>query len=480
MKRILVYMLLMLVGTFIFVGLLKAELRTSISGSVVDEKTGIGVEGVTVYAESLGSGGKTITNSKGQFVLSGLTSGKYKLRFEKLDSEYIIPGKPQMEITLQDGKNIVNVNHVMMIGSVVIGKINKVEDINKLSKSTVGYEIQNPVPTWANKIGTVDVNSSGEFIIRGLPQSGNLALGVSVPGYLSVDKYVQISKGENRVPIDIVPANNNYIQGTVMTSKNKPIADVRILIIQNNEALAQAVTDSFGKYSVVGISPGTYTVTMFSDTIGAVSKEVVVQENKVTECSFIINTVEESHLTFGMVLNWCMSLLATDAYAAAIKTVPIFGKVKAVIAGYNYSCANRIKELQAAYSQTGSIVNDDANCMGAKLRKSLKEKITSGGIFVICTNDESECENIITDEGCAITYSSKSTYCPSAFNNICGCFEAVAFHETIHTVQTINFYFGEELAYVCEKLFFPVCSKIPGNYIINNAKKTCELNFLGW
>lgn len=476
MNKLLRYLILILIVTFVFKSFLKAELRMSISGSVIDEKTGIGVDGVSVYAESLTSGGKAVTNSKGQFVLSGLVAGKYNLRFEKADSEYVTPEKPQIEVILKDGKNLVNINYSIIRASIVIGKITNIDDIQKLKKASVGYEVENPFPAWANKLGTVDVNENGQFTIKGLPQTGNLSMGVSVPGYLSVDKFLKIISGENRITIDIVPANNNRIFGVVMTSDNKPIPDARILVIKNKEAVAQAVTDSLGKYSVVGIIPGTYTITMFSDTLKASSKEVVVEENKPSECSFIINFADSSHLNFGIVLNWCMSLFATDASAAAIQTVPIFGKVKAVIAGLNYSCADRISELQAAYSQVGSIINSE-NCMGAKLRKSLKEKITNGGIFVVCTNNESECENIFEDVGCAITYSSKSIYCPSAFTpNICGCFNAVAFHETIHTVQTVSYF--EELPYACEKLFFSSCSIIPPKYA--NLTKQCELNFLGW
>ncbi|HWR59817.1 MAG TPA: carboxypeptidase-like regulatory domain-containing protein [Thermodesulfovibrionales bacterium] len=292
-----------------------AEIFSSISGQVVDAKTGEAVSGVHVIARGYYSGGEATTDTKGIFSIRDLPPGDYTLTFVKTNSKYIRPETPQMNVVLPRGKNLVNVNYQMVTGGTITGKVRNVgEDI--LKKSSVGYELMNPKQSWGVKQGIAKIGSDGSFLIQGLPESDGVDIGVSIPGNVGIDKIVKVAPGQVvNVDFDVRWDDLTGIHGRVVTSDGNPQRDVLVHVRRegSEDIVAYAVTDEYGKYSIVGLNAGKYDVTVFINS-RFIKQSVVVTSGSSAELNFVINgdTVKTSSLS--KIIKWVCSFVVADAY----------------------------------------------------------------------------------------------------------------------------------------------------------------------
>lgn len=450
-----------------------AEIFSSISGKVVDAKTSKPLSGVYVVAETYDSGGEAISDKNGLFIIRNLKPGNYKLTFVKPKSQYIQPQSPQIDVVLPRGKNLVNVTYQMVSGGSVTGHVRGVID-SVLKNSSIGYEVTNPKQSWGGAEGIAKIANDGSFIIQGLPEGDGVTVRASVPGYVSVEKTVKVLPNETvTVDFDIQSNNLTGIRGQVTGSDGTPQKDLRIIVRRENsrDAIAQAVTDATGVFSIVGLQAGRYDVTVFYDG-KFIKKTVLVISGSSAELIFIIDKVRVSNLT--KIFGWLCTLVVSDAYAAT-ETMPVANKtVNVAIAGPNACTDTQIAAIDYTYSKINWIIAEQDNCkIGPRMRDRLKLRLDGQDLVAFCPLNASACIDGFGNKGCAQTVGYAGgvaiRFCSAAFENKCGCFEAVGFHELVHTVQWSR---SEKLPYTCEKIVFP-CGNIPDGITLGNS---CEVD----
>jgi hypothetical protein len=164
----------------IFSNISSAEIYSSISGTVIGEDTQQGLDGVTVVALKIDSQNyfQAKTDTKGKYVLTNLSPGKYNIGFEKSD---YISTKPYYEIVLPKGKNVVNVNHIMKRGGSVSGTIFKADGVTPMLDVKITVEVHDAPADIVYFRGQF-TDDSGKFFLQGLPESNNCVVTAEIPG----------------------------------------------------------------------------------------------------------------------------------------------------------------------------------------------------------------------------------------------------------------------------------------------------------
>jgi hypothetical protein len=277
-----------------------AEIYSSISGTVKEEDTQQGLNGVTVVAFKVNSQDyfQTKTDTKGKYVLSNLSPGTYKIGFKKSD---YISTKPHIEVMLPRGKNVVNVNHIMEIGGSVSGTVFKADGETPMPDVKITVEVHD-APIEIVSFRGQFADDAGKFFLRGLPESDNCTVTVEMSGRGAIKKDINIIKRKITSGIDFVIRDDDItgISGTVKSASGAfPQYYVGIIVWDSSgsKQIAQANTDETGRYSIIGIPPGVYKVTavwvgqgVFPAPGEWIDKSgVLVEKGKSTEIKFIFD-----------------------------------------------------------------------------------------------------------------------------------------------------------------------------------------------
>jgi hypothetical protein len=283
-----------------------AEINASISGKVTAEDTGLGVKDVVIGVTDINNKYKPYyaeTDEKGNYILKDVAPGTYKIGFSINNSPYISV-KPYLRIVLTKGKNVVNANHILSLGGSISGTVYDSDGITPLNEILVHAEVTNAQPEWFRNFDGGFTDSKGTFLLQGLPESDNCIVKVQVRNHAPLIKTVKITKGSITENVNFVLKWDDItgVSGTVRSSvDNKTIEGIRVILWDmSGNQFASAKTDETGKYSIVGVPPGTYKLTalwlrFFPKPDETINKEnILVEQGKSTVVDFVFD--KPSHL----------------------------------------------------------------------------------------------------------------------------------------------------------------------------------------
>jgi len=454
-----------------------AEIYTAISGKVISDETGKGVEGVDVNAfwSINGSYGQehTVTNKDGQYFLKNLKSGTYSIGFIKKNSPYLSED-PNLVIDLPKGKNIVNANFVLKLGGSLSGVVYDADGMTPLDNVDVTVIANNPLPKDARNIRTTRTDINGKYRIQGLPGSDAGKVEVDIVGHPKLTKTIILERGVTITGINFIAKwdPTTGISGYVKSSiDNKPISKAEIIIRDNiGNDIARTNTDSTGRYLITGLSSGTYKIITFWPEGGSFIKksDIMVSFGSITSVNIEFDKPSPLVSFLYEAINKIMSYLITDAYAADTYNLKI-----------HESCNPFIRDnIISDYLSVKSAISTGCYpSMDVTMREAL-DSILKKGIIIQCANWESSsfvknrCQQACgfafpSDDVITICLSVTNSLAPST--NTCGCSKSVVLHELVHLVG----FWGEVVPQGCEKACFPSCAKTEDKYNITG----CECNF---
>lgn len=269
-----------------------AEIFSAIAGTVVAEDTGKGVEGIGVNALSMIEGKSeqksTVTDKNGRYVLKDLRPGTYTFVFMKKGSPYLVE-EPSLKIELPRGKNVVNANYTLKLGSSVSGVVYGADGITPLSQADVTVYVNNPQPKSARSTKTTKTDGYGKYLVRGLPSSDSCVVEIDLLGHPKLKKTIALAKGKETANVNFVASWNEStgITGYVKSSiDGKPINNAEVVLRDGlGNDIATTYTDANGKYSIVGVPTGIYKVVAYWPTGGSLIKkpDISIQQGKLTQ-----------------------------------------------------------------------------------------------------------------------------------------------------------------------------------------------------
>jgi uncharacterized surface anchored protein len=285
MKKYLMKIILSFTFIFlIFIHQSNAEIYTSISGKVTAEDTGHGIENVSVHAVMIDKNKNyyATTDKNGIYVLKDLLPGIYKIGFSINNSPYISV-KPYLKTVLTKGKNVVNANHILRLGGSVSGTVYDSDGITPLSEIMVSAKVPDTYPEWIRNFAGGFTDDKGKFLLQGLPESDTCIVKVEILAHAPLIKQVEITKGSITENINFIVKWDDItgVNGHVKSSlDNNPIEGSKIILrdVSGNE-IAYAITDETGKYSIVGVPPGTYQLTALWLSYSPGPEERIDKEN---------------------------------------------------------------------------------------------------------------------------------------------------------------------------------------------------------
>lgn len=261
-----------------------------VSGRVIDRQSNAGVANITVTAHpQVGdfcstSGGSALTDSTGNYTITGLASGAYKIEFSE-DSDQALYSRQWYNDTLDEGLGTViqvtepgtttGINASLDRGGAISGKVTcpSSAPISSFSVQAVGSKGYVTSTTATILSGTTGIPGyDGSYTLSGLPSDtytvsfNSIYMGDSSPLCVSQDY-------PSQVPVDTpsVTANINEtlalggsITGKLVDSSNIPIPNVQLYTTAPGAPLVGTtnfgISDQTGTFTISGLAGGTYDV----------------------------------------------------------------------------------------------------------------------------------------------------------------------------------------------------------------------------
>ncbi len=284
---------------------------SEITGTVVLLTNGAPARGVTVEVFASGSLitpiTSTATGDDGSFVLVGLPTGAYKLRFRGAGFAEVwypaaLSGEAAKEIPLQAGKDVTNLTVQLgglpasvsgrVIGDDVAGAILTVQvPVDMLPRgqrpaaSTARPTVTAapaassaaaaaPTDTAGAVLMSVPIGSDGTFELTDLGSPLDYELVVSKTGYTTDTQRIDLGGGESRTGVQLqLRTGDGLISGTV-TGPDGPIGNAVVTATTGTTTVSTVSQtksgDGEGEFTLPGlVTPSTYTVTVTAEGFGA-------------------------------------------------------------------------------------------------------------------------------------------------------------------------------------------------------------------
>jgi hypothetical protein len=444
-----------------------ATIYSSISGSVIAEDTGAGLANVTVVASLVGGGHVDYhyasTDARGVYVLKDLNPGTYLIGFYKENESYVNE-ELHVEVVLPKGKHVVNVNHVLMLGGAVSGTVFESDGTTPMDGIGVYASVSDTQQDWTDNFKYSATGADGKFLLQGLPQTDNCIIETMPPGHARLTKTVKITKGtvtgnvNFTVKSDNVSGINGYIKSSV---DGKPIKEAKVNLRDSSDIdIGYTRTDDTGKYSIIGVTPGTYNaVAYWPEGDDWIEKDnIVVEYGKSAVVNFEFNIAAPlSKNTYDIWENF-YGLFVPEVFAAAPKAKPLPPLQP------DKSCKQYKDEIESASEAIKeTVLKNKALCIqqstsptATSLREKLENKMKKG-VNVICLNDTSnDCKGGRWGKG--YNGGTNLRICKWAFDpKLARCRTGMIFHELVHLTQESGPK-NEDQAYGCQKsCFFEGC-----------------------
>ncbi len=253
-------------ATYSFVG--------SITGRIADSVTGTGIPWANISAHDASTGlyvGGSSSDASGNYQITGLVSGSYKLRFTAADYiEQWYSGKAD-----QASSDSVIVTALSETAGITVTMVRSARITGIVTDSITGTGIQGAFVVAFHAIsgawsGYGFADSSGAYTISGLA-TGSYKLRFSASGY--IDRWSGDTPDQNGAALIAVIAPNvtsgvnavlamgGRISGTVTgsdTGAGLPWMNVAVYRAATGQQIAYGYTDSSGAYTFSGLASGSY------------------------------------------------------------------------------------------------------------------------------------------------------------------------------------------------------------------------------
>ena len=241
----------------------------------VDSVTGDPLQGakfhVTYASNNTGSGeindlGIYYTGENGQFQLTGLRDGWYKVTEQEPPTGYAIKGATQ-EVYIQSGTSKVLTFENIPLSALVVWKY---DSVTGEAVSNAVFQVKylgGTSGTGGTVIGTYKTSANGSFTVTGLKEGTYIVEELASDSGHVIDTAPQTAyiSGKQQDVVQLYFGNSP--KGSLLVKKidsvtHKPLSDVEFMVTTADgtvvgDANGKFVTDSAGSFTVSGINPGT-------------------------------------------------------------------------------------------------------------------------------------------------------------------------------------------------------------------------------
>ncbi|MBN1291665.1 MAG: hypothetical protein JXB48_07475, partial [Candidatus Latescibacteria bacterium] len=230
-----------------------------IQGKIIYSATGKPVKNLIVKAVNVSSdyrifGIKAQTDSEGNYTLTGLSSGTWKISPVLTDNHIEWCPVNRENVTLSNGETINNVDFEFIKGGYVTGRVidNKGRPI---ANHWIGY-LDSGVNKYSQPQKTVVTDKNGRFMIHASPGKGHIF--TSAPeGYEQtsrINREIEVFEEHTVYAEDFVFKPGIQLHGTVRNSDGKPAAGAMITDARNRCLLS--IADEQGTFTISGLKNG--------------------------------------------------------------------------------------------------------------------------------------------------------------------------------------------------------------------------------
>ena len=267
------------------------DVSATLSGVVRDSNSSPISEGVSVKAIQSNAAafneysyvvGETQVGENGQWQITGLPAGTYRVKFEPgYSSRYLAEyfGGSSLAsattISLSIGETKASIDAALEVGGSITGTVTAGSNGGPIAGVYVRAEA---VATGYGSSFYGQTGGSGEFTIGGLP-TGDYRVYFDAPddsawvsayfggGTFLTTPTVSVSVGKETPNIDAILVAGQSISGLVSNSAGDPLAGVQVYVRSDDGSLQRSVdTGEDGRYSVSGLPPGDYSVRFEADS----------------------------------------------------------------------------------------------------------------------------------------------------------------------------------------------------------------------
>ncbi len=419
---------------------LEETIYGTISGRIVDEITGKGVEGiiVTINLEDR----QIRTDKNGFFKFENVpTDGKYEIRVI-IDKEPYCTQTHELDIMMEEGKNVILKDIIAKRGGTIEGTI-KEEDGTPVSFMTVKVFAEKEKP---GVYGAVP-DENGYYRVSKLPPGKDLKViaacwNVSSGCGRIVKKGIRVKKNKTTKGFDFVILDDpTGIHGKVISREGKPLR-AHLTFWRDSEDMGNLLCDSLGNYSMRALEPGPYRIHVgYGDEKQKISsdKELHVKKGKRIRMDIIIS---KESILFKTYKNQHSTSKSSDSFFLEEDNQESLAEL---IVSRTGAFTEELKDLILDAYLSDVMIKIKSDCLpdsqpdspGVKILNRLLNE--SKPIYVLIQNDQKyriveQKGNFSRIEKCGSTPRGSSIIYlyPAAFMNRCGSFASILFHELMH------------------------------------------------
>lgn len=241
----------------------------------VDSVTGDPLQGakfhVTYASNNTGSGeindlGTYYTGENGQFQLTGLRDGWYKVTEQEPPTGYAIKEATQ-EVYIKSGTGKVLTFENIPLSALVVWKYDSVTDAAVQGAVFQVKYLTGTSGTGGTVIGTYKTSANGSFTVTGLKEGTYIVEELASDSGHVIDTAPQTAyiSGKQQDVVQLYFGNSpkgNLLVKKIDSATHKPLSDVEFFVTTADgsvvgDANGKFVTDSAGSFTVSGITPGT-------------------------------------------------------------------------------------------------------------------------------------------------------------------------------------------------------------------------------
>lgn len=249
--------------------------KPSLTVKKVDSVTGDSLPGakfqVTYASNNTGSGeindlGTYYTGENGQFQLTGLRDGWYKVTEQEPPTGYAIKEATQ-EVYIKSGTGKVLTFENIPLSALVVWKY---DSVTGEAVSNAVFQVKylgGTSGTGGTVIGTYKTSANGSFTVTGLKEGTYIVEELSSDSGHVIDSAPQTAyiSGKQQDVVQLYFGNSpkgNLLVKKIDSVTHKPLSDVEFMVTTADgtvvgDANGKYVTDSAGSFTVSGINPGT-------------------------------------------------------------------------------------------------------------------------------------------------------------------------------------------------------------------------------